>query len=130
MANIAKTIAYVFGVVYALVGLVGFALTGFSGFTATEGPNLLFFQVNPLHNLIHLAIGVALVAAAAASGTALRAVTGAVAVVLALVGALGFFIINSPLNILALNAGDNLLHLATAGVLFVTMSQARRPATV
>ncbi len=30
MATPVKTVAYVFGAVYALVGLIGFALTGFS----------------------------------------------------------------------------------------------------
>ena len=55
-----RLIATVFGAVYLLVGLVGFAVTSGIGFFSTEGANLIIFEVNPLHNVIHLAIGAAL----------------------------------------------------------------------
>src|SRR3712207_2957062 len=53
----AQMFALVFGVVYLLVGLVGFAATGFDNFATFSEDSLLIFNVNPLHNLVHLAIG-------------------------------------------------------------------------
>ncbi len=50
-----QTIARVFGVVFLLVGLLGFVTTPFS----LEGGLLLgLFPVNVLHNLVHLVFGV------------------------------------------------------------------------
>ena len=40
-----------------LVGLLGFVVTGFSNFAASSGDKLILFGVNPLHNLVHLAVG-------------------------------------------------------------------------
>lgn len=59
----AQWLALIIGVTYTIVGLVGFALTGFSGFAAPEGELLLgVFEINPLHNVVHLVIGLAGVA--------------------------------------------------------------------
>jgi len=55
--SINRTFGYVFGGTYVLVGLVGFAVTGGIGFAASQGKNLIFFGVNPLHNLVHIAVG-------------------------------------------------------------------------
>ncbi|MGH3860886.1 DUF4383 domain-containing protein [Actinokineospora sp.] len=63
-----RVVGYAFGAVYLLIGLVGFALTAGTGFAATSGPHLLFFEINPLHNLVHLAIGALLVGAAVLLG--------------------------------------------------------------
>ena len=80
--------AQVFGAVYVLVGLLGFAFTGFANFAATSDDKLLLFGVNPLHNIVHL-----------------------------VVGALGLFINgSSDLNLLNLNQPDNVLHLASAAL--------------
>src|SRR3712207_8517045 len=37
-----------------------------AGFAASQGPKLILFEINPLHNIVHLAIGGALLAAARA----------------------------------------------------------------
>ena len=59
-----RLVATIFGAVYILVGLLGFAVTGGVGFIATEGGLLLgIFEVNPLHNIAHLLIGAALLIA-------------------------------------------------------------------
>lgn len=59
-----RLVATVFGAVYLLVGLLGFAVTGGVGFLATDGGLLLgIFAVNPLHNIAHLLIGAALLIA-------------------------------------------------------------------
>lgn len=125
----AKLFGNVFGAVYVAVGLIGFALTGFDGFAATEGPNLILFEINPLHNIVHVLVGAGLLAGAAAGEQVARRITGLVGAVYALVGIVGFFIIGTAANILALNVADNLLHLATATVAFAVLGAARKPAT-
>lgn len=111
-----RLLAAVFGVVYLLVGLLGFAVTGLASFAGTEGDSLLGFEVNPLHNIVHLLIGALLLASSRAVSTAKGANT-AVGVVYLLVGILGLFLLDSTANILALNSADNVLHLASAIVL-------------
>src|SRR6186997_1525164 len=70
-----RIVATVFGAVYVLVGLLGFAVTGGVGFIATEGGLLLgIFEVNPLHNIAHLLIGAALLIAGIVSATAAKTV--------------------------------------------------------
>jgi hypothetical protein len=110
-------VGYVLGAVYLLVGLLGFAVTSGVGFAATDGGSLLGFEVNPLHNVVHLAVGAALVLAARQGPAASRAVNTAVGGVYLLVGVLGLFILDSSANILALNGADNVLHVASAAVL-------------
>jgi hypothetical protein len=112
-----RLIGSVFGAVYLLVGLLGFAVTGGVGFIATQGGLLLgIFAVNPLHNVAHLLIGAALLIAGLSSVPAAKAVNATVGAVYLLLGIAGFFIA-STLNILALNTADHFLHLASAIVL-------------
>lgn len=111
-----RLLATVFGVVYLLVGLLGFAVTGVNNFAGTEGDTLIVFDVNPLHNIVHLGIGGLLLAASRTVSSARAANTGVGAVYLA-VGVLGLFLIGTDLNILALNGADNVLHFASAVVL-------------
>jgi hypothetical protein len=48
-----------FGVLYVAIGLIGFAVTGFSNFLQNTDDSILLsgLSVNPFHNLVHLAIG-------------------------------------------------------------------------
>jgi hypothetical protein len=101
-----RLVATVFGAVYLVVGALGFAVTGGVGFIATEGGLLLgIFEVNPLHNVAHLLIGAALTT---------NAIIGAAYLLL---GIVGFFLVGTAANILALNTFDHFLHLASALVL-------------
>ena len=114
-----KLVATIFGAVYVLVGLVGFLVTASVGFVATEGGLLLgIFSLNPLHNVVHLLVGALLLYAglrmAEAGAATINTVVGAVYL---LVGILGLFIIGGSLNLLALNAADNVLHFLSAVVL-------------
>jgi hypothetical protein len=120
----------VFGAVYVLVGLAGFAVTGFGDFAGTNtGDKLIVFEINPLHNIVHLAIGALLLFASRAVSTAKGANTLVGAVYL-LVGIVGLFILDSSANILSLNSADNVLHLASAIVLLgVGLSQDKSVAT-
>ena len=123
-----QRIGTIFGIVYLVVGLLGFVVTGLSGFAATEGNRLILFEVNPLHNLVHLGIGAALLAAARAGVGASRTMNTLVGSVYLLVGIAGFFLIGSNANLLALNVADNLLHLVSALVL-LGAGLRREPAT-
>ncbi|CAH0227607.1 hypothetical protein SRABI83_02539 [Arthrobacter sp. Bi83] len=126
-----RLIATAFGAVYLLVGLVGFAVTSGIGFFSTEGANLIIFEVNPLHNVIHLAIGAALLYAGLKNVPAARTINAGVGAVYLLVGILGLFLLSSPLNIIALNGADNVLHLASAVLLLgVGLSVEKTPAAV
>ena len=113
-----RIVATVFGAVYLLVGLLGFAVTGGVGFIATEGGLLLgIFAVNPLHNIAHLLIGAALLAAGLTSVRGAKVVNTVVGATYLLLGIVGFFLVGTALNILALNTPDHFLHLASALVL-------------
>ncbi|QKJ18739.1 DUF4383 domain-containing protein [Microbacterium hominis] len=108
----------IFGAVYVLVGLLGFAVTGGVGFLATDGGLLLgIFAVNPLHNVAHLLIGGALLVAGLAGARSAKTVNTVVGAAYLLLGVVGFFLVGTPANILALNVPDHFLHLASAIVL-------------
>lgn len=111
-----QTVAGVFGVVYLLVGVLGFFVHS-DGFAAKTGGKLLgIFEVNPLHNVAHLLIGAVLLVAARTLASA-RAANTAVGAVYLLLGVVGLFILDSSANILALNGADNALHLVSAALL-------------
>ena len=123
--------ATVFGAVYVLVGLLGFAVTGGVDFIATEGGLLLgIFAVNPLHNIAHLAIGAALLISGLSNVTAAKAANTTVGAAYLLLGIVGFFIAGTAANILALNTADHFLHLASAIVLLGVGLGAERSARV
>lgn len=110
----AQTFALVLGVVYLLVGFVGFAVTGFSEFAGpTFDRELLIFAINPLHNLVHLATGAVWLVSSGKHVHARKAnltlgVLYAVVTVLGMAGLLGFLAISGW------GAADNFLHLVTS----------------
>jgi hypothetical protein len=108
---LSKLTALVFGAVYALAGVVGFAVTGFSG-TGT----LIIFDLSVLHNVVHLAIGASGLAAFAAGAAASRRFAQVYGAVLAAVAVLGI-VVSNPLGILPIGGADVLLHAASALVL-------------
>jgi len=108
--------AQVFGAVYLLVGLLGFAFTGFADFAAPSDDKLLLFGVNPLHNIVHLAVGVLWLASSRTEAGA-RTVSILIGAMYLVVGVLGLFINGgSDLNLLNINQPDNALHLASAAL--------------
>jgi cyanate permease len=114
-----QVVALAFGAVYVLVGLLGFVLAGDGGFASSEGDLLLgIFEVNTLHNIAHLAIGAAALAASRSASLAKTANT-AIGGVYLLLGVVGPFIAGSSLDILALNGPDHGLHLASAALLLL-----------
>ncbi len=112
--SVNATVAAVFGAVYALVGLAGFFVS--ETFAATDDDTLLGFEVNHLHNIVHLLIGLALLGASRRTETArrLNLLIGGTYVVL---GIIGWFIQDTEVNVIALNEPDHLLHLASGALL-------------
>ena len=108
-----QTLSLVFGAAYTLVGLAGFFVS--ETFAGRNDNALLGFEVNNLHNIVHLAIGIALLAASKRLDSARTANLVIGGTYLAL-GVLGWFIDDTAANIVALNEPDHLLHLAS-GVL-------------
>lgn len=113
-----RLVATIFGAVYLVVGALGFAVTGGVTFFATDGGLLLgIFAVNPAHNIAHLLIGAALLIAGLVSAVAAKTVNIIIGAAYLLLGIVGFFLVGTSLNVLALNTFDHFLHLASAIVL-------------
>ncbi|WP_034273190.1 DUF4383 domain-containing protein [Haloechinothrix halophila] len=115
----------VVGACYVLIGIAGLTLTATTGFAAAEGVHLLIFQLNPLHNVLHLVLGTALGLAAYRGLRHAMLVNGVVGACFGALGVLGLFLLDAGMNPLALNGADNVLHLSSAVILLV-VSAARR----
>jgi hypothetical protein len=120
----AQWAALIVGAVFLLVGILGFIpgiTTNYDnlGFIDQHGAKLLgIFEVNALHNIVHLAFGVLGLALASRHDTARMylAVGGVVYLVVWIYGAVVDFA--SSANFIALNTPDNWLHfLLGAGML-------------
>ena len=112
----AQVFALTFGVVYLLVGIVGFAVTGFDGFAAKSfDEKLLFFPLNPLHNLVHIAIGGLWLYSAKDLATA-KSVNTIIGVAYLAVFLLGIFGLLEFLAIEDASSADNYLHLASGAL--------------
>lgn len=113
--SINQIFGYGFGAVYVVVGLLGFTVTGDVGLVSPDGGLLLgLFEVNTLHNIVHLAIGGAFLAGAAGGLGTARMVNTAIGATYVLVAVLGVIVpADAQANILALNAADHVLHFAS-----------------
>ncbi|HEV7899963.1 MAG TPA: DUF4383 domain-containing protein [Planosporangium sp.] len=114
-----QVVAGAFGAVFVIVGLLGFTVSGGHQIAGHDGGQLLgLFGVNVLHNLVHLAIGAVLVAAAVAGVQAARSVNAVIGATYLLLGVVGLFITGgNPANIIAINGADNALHLVLGAIL-------------
>ena len=105
-----QTLAWVFGVVLTLVGILGFV----PGIT-NDMMLLGIFHVDMLHNIIHIVSGLAALAAAWGMYSS-RLYFQVFGVVYGLVAILGFVGGDNVLGILMVNMADNLLHVLIAAV--------------
>ena len=109
-----QILALLIGAVYLLVGLAGFLVTGFSGWTEHDhSQTLLGFAVNPLHNIVHIAVGLAGLALARSVGGA-RTFGWLLLVGYGATFVYGLFAQNATWDFLNINAADNGLHLVSA----------------
>jgi hypothetical protein len=109
--------ALVIGVVYLLVGIVGFFVA--SEFTkGTADDELIIFRLNHLHNLIHVVLGIGWLAASrtAALSKTVNTLYGAVLLLVAILGFTGIDLVHTLLNITESTDPDNFLHLVTGGL--------------
>ena len=104
----------VIGAVYALIGVLGFFVSGFQNFFSETNASLLGFEVNGFHNVVHILIGVAgIVLARTLAGA--RTYGWLLAVGYGATFLYGLFAVGSEnLNFLSLNWADNWLHLVSA----------------
>ena len=116
-SSVNRLLGYILGVVFLLIGALGFAVTSGVGFADQDGKTLLGFEVNPLHNIVHLLVGVVLLLGASRGVAAARSANIAIGGTYLVVGIIGLFILDSSANILALNSADNVLHLGSALIL-------------
>ncbi len=114
MKNINRTVALVFGIVFLVIGVLGFVPA------LTPGGALLgLFMVNGLHSIVHLLFGV-LGVVAALTGMS-RLYNRAAGVIYLLLGVLGLIPALVPggmlLGLVMINPADNVLHLVIGAVL-------------
>jgi hypothetical protein len=113
-----SVVGFAAGAVFVVVGLLGFTVSGGHPAAGHEGGALLgLFQVNVLHNVVHLAIGAVMIAAAIAGARAAKVTNTVVGAVYLLVGVAGLVVAGSAADLLALNGSDNILHLGLGAVL-------------
>ena len=109
-----KSAALLFGVVFLLVGILGFVP---AATPVHEGMPMLLgiFHVNTVHNLIHLASGIVFLLCGMAGAGASRAFFKIFGLVYALVAVLGFMNPAGPLlGMVANNPANNWLHTGLA----------------
>ena len=115
-----QQLALAFGVIYLLVGIVGFFITGFgdffgnaNGMPMEHDETLLGFMINPMHNVVHILIGVAGIALSRTLRGA-RTYGWLLAVGYGAAFVYGLIAIDEDWDFLNLNWADNVLHLGTA----------------
>jgi hypothetical protein len=113
--SVPEILGLAFGAVYLLVGIVGFFVTGFDHFADNDQHESLLglFMINPLHNVAHILVGIAgLVLARTLAGA--RTYGWLLAVLYAALFVYGLIAVGKDWDFLNINAGDNVLHIATA----------------
>lgn len=103
----------------------------FENFAAETDKTLLGFEINPLHNIVHLVIGLAGLALSRTLATA-RTYGWLLAIEYGAAFIYGLFAVgNSDLNFLSLNTTDNILHLVSTlvGLAIALFPVRNQPAT-
>lgn len=112
-----KNLSLLFGVVFLLVGVLGFV----PGITNDQHMLLGIFQVSALHNVIHLLSGIAALLASRAEAYA-KLYFKIFGLVYLLVAVVGWVQGDTVLGLIDVNLADNLLHtvlgVAIAGIGF------------
>ena len=107
-----KKVAVAFGVIFLLVGALGFVPA-----VTRDGHLLGIFHVNTAHNVVHLLTGMVALACGLASSYASQMFFRVFGVVYGLVAIMGFAMGDQPLlGVIANNMADAWLHTAIAAV--------------
>ncbi|HYS02265.1 MAG TPA: DUF4383 domain-containing protein [Candidatus Eisenbacteria bacterium] len=109
-----KRVAMAFGVIYLAAGILGMLPFLGGTFGMTPSNLLTIFSINLLHNLVHVGLGIAGLAAASSERNS-RQYAQIVGIALLLLGVIG---ISDPVHgVLPLGGVDIVLHLLTGAVL-------------
>jgi hypothetical protein len=99
------------GATLVVVGLVGFASdASFNTGSGVDGGSLVGFEVNGIHNLVHIASGLLLLAGARRPGSA-RTVCLIFGITYGLVTLIGLIDGDTVLGLIPVNPADNVLHI-------------------
>jgi hypothetical protein len=110
-----QKIAWIFAGVFSLIGILGFV----PGIT-TDGYLLGIFEVDTLHNIIHLLSGIAAAFAAYTSMNASKIFFKTFGIIYGIVTIVGLIQGDTVLGLIGVNMADNLLHLIiTASSLYL-----------
>ena len=111
--TLAQSFCLIFGVTLLAAGILGFVFGG-SSFTSGNnvvGDELIVFEVNGWHNVVHIGSGVLLLIGAV-NGPLAATIATAFGVVYGAVTVLGLVDGEDILNLLPINTADNILHIA------------------
>jgi hypothetical protein len=111
MSALVKPLTWILGVVLLLVGVLGFFM---------PSPLLGLFEVDTVHNIVHILSGVVALWAGSTGYQYSRMYLMVFGLVYLLVALLGFFMSGSILGLFSVNMYDNYLHTAIGVVCLLT----------
>ncbi|HEU4657662.1 MAG TPA: DUF4383 domain-containing protein [Capillimicrobium sp.] len=112
------------GLVLLIVGIVGFFVEPDFGTTARD--ELILFDINGWHNVVHLLSGIVLLAVAGSPGAA-KAVALAFGIVYGAVAIIGLIDGDDVLGFIPINAADNVLHIGLSALAIIAALVSERP---
>lgn len=104
MSSLTKTVTWLLGLVFVAIGLLGFV----------NDPLLGLFEVDTVHNVVHLLSGIVAIIAVSSGESYARLYLIVFGIVYALVTVLGFVKGGDILGLFTVNQADNYLHAAIA----------------
>ncbi len=121
----AKRLAIVFGIVFVVMGLLGFIPNPFVGMGKV-------FDTNLAHDLLHILLGIVLLVAGSKSSSGAATTMKVVAMVCVLVAILGFVMGPGKLfHLIQINSADNWLYLVLAiGLFAASMTSNNQPGQI
>lgn len=107
MSSIAKTVTWILGIAFVAIGVLGFV----------NDPVLGLFDVDTMHNCIHLLSGLLAIAAAISGESYARLYLIVFGLVYGVVAIIGFITPGTILGLFTVNEADNYLHTAFAVIM-------------
>lgn len=104
MTSLVKTVTWLLGIVLVAVGVLGFV----------NDPVLGLFEVDTMHNIVHLLSGIIAIGAAVSGQSYARLYLIIFGIVYGAVAVIGFVDGSSILGLFTINQADNYLHTAIA----------------